>query len=104
MRLARVGAGSQISLSRFPDLPPEDDVPPGTTGQLSRNVLVTLPREIAVHRIHPPELLPAEVDDPEVAGAIALTGIPVTHVIAPLAARIGALIVVFVVVVVMVMM
>jgi hypothetical protein len=101
--LAEPGAGSQTSLIRCPDFlppPPLVDAPAGTTGQLTFDALTTLPRDTAVHFVHPPV-------DPEgaaAAGAMALSGIPVTHSIEPFAARTGAVIAVLVVVVVTVMM
>ena len=75
---------------------------------MTLDALNTLVREIAVHTVQPPE--PAadgggvDVDVGAAVGAITPTGIPVTHVIDPLAARIGALIAVVVVVVVTVIM
>jgi hypothetical protein len=66
----------------------------------------TLAREIAVHALQPPEPGPdgagVGVDVGAGVGAITLIGMPVTQVIEPLAARIGALIDVMVVVVVIV--
>jgi hypothetical protein len=98
-----LGAGSQISLIRPPRAP---DFPVRTGGQLILVALNTLAREIAVHAVQPPEPGPDgagfDVDVGAAVGAITLIGIPVTHVIDPLAARIGALISVMVVVVVIV--
>jgi hypothetical protein len=88
---------------------PDEDVPPGITGQLTLDASVTRLREIAVHCVQPVPPAPVALDDPPAAtvgptatGAIAVIGIPVTHVIEPLAARIGAVMAVLVVVVVMV--
>lgn len=68
------------------------------------DALNTLAREIALHAVQPLEPAPVDggvdVGVGPAVGAITLIGIPVTHVIAPLAARIGALIAVVVVVVV----
>ena len=107
-REAVTGAGSQISMRRDGGLVP-DDVPPGITGQLTLDASVTRVQEIAVHCVQPVPPAPVALDDPPVAtvgptatGAIAVIGIPVTHVIEPLAARIGAVMAVLVVVVVMV--
>ena len=96
---ALVGAGSQISLTRFPDLPglAPVDVPAGTTGQLTDDASATVPRDNAVHLVH----APPDPDEGETAGAVAPIGMPVTQVIEPFAARIGAVIAVLVVVVVM---
>ena len=87
----------------------DEDVPPGITGQLTLEASVTRLREIAVHCVQPVPPPPVAPDDPPAAavgptatGAIAVIGIPVTHVIEPLAARIGAVMAVLVVVVVMV--
>jgi hypothetical protein len=109
VREAATGAGSQISLRREPDLVPDEDVPPGTTGQLTLDASVTRLREIAVHCVQPVVPPPVALGDPPAAtvgptatGAIAVIGMPVTHVIEPLAARIGAVMAVLVVVVVMV--
>jgi hypothetical protein len=100
------GAGSQSSFSRPPDLLPLPplvvplvDVPAGTTGQLTDDALSALPRDSAVHFVH----AAPDPDGEATAGAMALSGMPVTQVIEPLAARIGALIAVLVVVVVTVM-
>lgn len=100
---ALAGAGSQSSLTRVPVLPAVplvDDVPAGMTGQLTVDAARALPRDSAVHFVHPPP----DPDGEAAAGAMALMGMPVTQVMEPLAARIGAVIAVLVVVVVTVMM
>jgi hypothetical protein len=92
-----IGAASHISLSfPFPDV-----LPGGATGQRMVDALVTTLFDVAMQWTHP--LAGGVVPTGAAAGAGSI-GTPETHVIEPLAAKMGALTVVTVVVVVTAMM
>jgi hypothetical protein len=93
-----VGAGSQMSLSGVLRGIPVTVDPAGIPGQLTFDALVGVLVDVALHWVQ--ALLVAPVG----LAVVVVIGMPLTQVMEPLAVRMGALIVVLVVVVVIVKM